>query len=85
MLTQFQGFIVKLIAYGGDLWELYLRLLGRAESFFHLQSGMGWLIISLYLLIVSLVGLTGGIFGYRLGRTALRIQSEDDGKTKKTI
>jgi len=74
IFTQLQGFVVKLIAYGGNLWELYVRLLERSEKLFHLQPGQGWYVVVFYLILISVVGILGGIFGYNLGRTALKLR-----------
>jgi len=68
--TQFQAFFVRLISFGADLWELYVRLLEKAEGFFNLEPGQGWIAVIGYLLIVGSVGLAGGAFGWRVGRIA---------------
>ncbi len=68
--TQLQGFVVKLIAFGGDLWELYTRLLRRSEALFQLSPGDAWWLVALYLVLVMLVGAAGGWLGSHLGRRA---------------
>ncbi|MFH0882944.1 MAG: hypothetical protein V2A56_08155 [bacterium] len=76
--TQVQAFVVKLIFFGADLWELYTRLLERAEHFFGLSPGQGWLAIVIYLLIIGAVGIAGGYLGWRIGSEALRLREEGD-------
>ncbi len=74
--TQVQAFVVKLISFGADLWELYTRLLERAEQVLGLSRGQGWMAVVVYLLIVGAVGIIGGYLGWRVGREALRLRQE---------
>lgn len=74
--TQVQAFVVKLISYGADLWELYTRLLRQAEHLFGLEPGHGWLAVFIYLMLIGAVGLAGGFLGWRIGSEALRLREE---------
>lgn len=76
--TQVQAIVTRLIFFGIDLWELFLRLLERAESLLGLQSGQGWIAVTLYLAIIALVGVVGGFIGWRLGRRACRLRGGCD-------
>jgi hypothetical protein len=74
--TQLQSFVVKLFAYGVELLEIYLQLLGKAESFFRLEHGQGWIVIIFYFAFVASIGIIGGIIGHRIGWLALQMISE---------
>lgn len=74
--SQIQSFVVRLFTYGADFWDLFLSLLNKAERLFHLDSGNGWAIVSGYLILVGLVGATGGLLGWKVGKTAVEIRKE---------
>lgn len=72
--TQVQGFVVKLVAYGVDFWELLESFLAKAEELLGLQQGIGWGAIALFLAILGTLGALGGAFGWYVGRTARRLR-----------
>jgi len=71
-----QGLIVKLFIYGVDLWQIYINLLAKAEGLLHLHTGQGWLVVGLFFLLVGVVGVAAGGFGWRLGSAAMSREEE---------
>ena len=74
-----QGLVVKLFIYGVDLWQIYINLLAKAEGLLHLHTGQGWLVVGLFFILVGLVGVAAGGFGWRLGASALSREEETRG------
>ena len=72
--SQLQSIVVKLIYYGGELWELFTSFVQKAEGFLHLPPGYGWFAVSAYLLLTALVGGAGGVLGWRIGHMAKEIK-----------
>lgn len=76
--SQIQSFVVKLITYGANFWELFVALLERAQRDLGLPPDSDWRIISLFLGIVGLAGGAAGVIGWRLGTAALKLRAETD-------
>jgi hypothetical protein len=74
LATQLQALLVKLVAYGAELWEILEQLVARAEGLLGMEGGEGWALVAAYLAIVLALGLAAGLVGWRLGRTALEIE-----------
>ena len=73
-LSQVQSFLVKMVAYGTNLWQLLVRLLEQAESLLNLLPGYGWFAVAVYLALVGAIGAGAGVFGWHLGRRALSLR-----------
>ncbi len=77
MASQLQGFVVKLAAYGVNLWELYLRLVETAETLFHLDHGYSIFAIVAYLVVAGFLGACGGVLGWKIGNRATALKDGD--------
>lgn len=77
--TQVQALVTRLVFFGIDLWDLFLSLLRKSEELLGLQTGQGWIAVTLYLILIALLGVAGGIFGWLLGRRACKLRGGCNG------